>query len=82
MTKSDDEKKERRKHGAIFWFILTCLTGIVTGIAIAVAVLLGEYGLYDSTRMFRNNVNERLLKNYAVYALSDYENDFRLDQLE
>ncbi len=82
MTKNDDEKKERRKHGAIFWFILTCLTGIVTGIAIAVAVLLGEYGLYDSTRMFRNNVNERLLKNYAVYALSDYKDDFRLEQLE
>ncbi len=82
MTEKEDEKKERRKHGAIFWFILTCLTGIVTIVAIAVAVILGRYGLYDSTRMFRNNVNERLLKNYAVYALSDYNDDFRLEQLE
>ena len=63
MTEKEDEKKERRKHGAIFWFILTCLTGIVTIVATAVAVILGRYGLYDSTRMFRNNVNERLYDN-------------------
>ena len=82
MTKQDDEKKERRKHGAIFWFILTLITGAITICAISAAVILGEYGLYDSTGMFRNNINERLLKNYAVYALSDYTDDFRLEQLE
>ena len=82
MTKKDDEKKERRKHGAIFWLILTLITGTIACLATAAAVLLGQYGLYDSTRMFRNNVNDRLLKNYAVYALSDYSDDFRLEQLE
>ncbi|MBO4907853.1 MAG: HAMP domain-containing histidine kinase [Lachnospiraceae bacterium] len=82
MTGKDDEKKERRKHGAIFWFILTVITGVITLISVVTCVYLGDYGIYDSTIRFRNNVNERLLKNYAVYALSDYDNDFRLDQLE
>ena len=82
MTKKDEEKKERRKHGSFFWFILTLLAGTVACIAIAASVILGRYGLYDSTEMFRNNVNERLLKNYAVYALSDYNDDFGLEQLE
>ncbi len=83
-NKDDDikEKKGRRKFGALIWFILTVVTGIITGYCVGGCVLLGEYGLYDSPARFRNNVNEHLLKNYAVYALSDYNDNFMLDQLE
>ena len=82
MANKDGEKKERRKHGAIFWFILTVITGVITCFSIAACVMLGDYGIYDSKVRFRNNVNEYILKNYAVYALSDYNGDFKLDQLE
>ena len=39
-------------------------------------------GIYDSPRYFRKNVNEWFLHDYAVYALSDYQDDFGMSELK
>ena len=80
--KKDDGKKGRRKHGAIFWLFMTIITGVIAGVSIGAVAALAQFGMYDNDDTFRKNINDRLLKNYAVYALSDYNDDFNLDRLQ
>ena len=80
--KKDDGKKERRKPGAVFWLILTIITGAVALGSIGVVIALAQFGIYDNNDLFRKNINDRLLKNYAVYARSDFNDDFNLDRLQ
>ena len=75
-------KKSRRKHGMIFWFIIFMIFATLGGSCMALVSGLWDYRLYDSTRMFRENINDRMLRSYAVYALSDYQDDFNLKELQ
>ena len=82
MMISDTEKKERKKHGALFWFFMCVISFILLGAAGGAFGFFFEGGMYDSTKLFRKNVNNWLLQDYAVYALSDYQDDFGMEELK
>ncbi len=82
IEKRNDGVKEKRRHGAFFWMIITGIVAMLAGSCMACFAGLWDYGLYDSPRLFADNWNDRLLRSYAVYALSDFQDDFNLAQLE
>ncbi|MBO4610376.1 MAG: HAMP domain-containing histidine kinase [Lachnospiraceae bacterium] len=82
MKKQDNDLKERRKHGALFWFIISVISSLIFSGLCGTFYAFAEMGMYDSTRYFRKNVNDLYLKDYAVYALSDYQDDFGMNELK
>ncbi len=76
------DNRKKRKHGLIFWFIFCVIFTTLSGSCMALVSGLWDYRLYDSPRMFRENINDRMLRSYAVYALSDYQDDFNLKELQ
>jgi signal transduction histidine kinase len=82
MKKQENGLKERRKHGALFWFIISVISSLIFSGLFSAVYVLAEMGIYDSTRYFRKNVNEWFLHDYAVYALSDYQDDFGMSELK
>ncbi|MBP5471687.1 MAG: HAMP domain-containing histidine kinase [Lachnospiraceae bacterium] len=82
MKKQENGLKERRKHGALFWFIISVISSLIFSCLFAAVYVLAEMGIYDSPRYFRKNVNEWFLHDYAVYALSDYQDDFGMSELK
>ena len=82
MIKRDKEPKERRKHGALFWFIISVISITITGGLCAVLYTYAEMGMYDSPKAFRKSVNNWYLMDYAVYALSDFTDDFGMSELK
>ncbi len=81
-SEKNEGKKTRRKHGMIFWFIFWMIFAVIGSLCMSLVCGLVDYGLYDSTGLFRENINNRFLRSYAVYALSDYQDDFNLKYLQ
>ena len=77
-----EEKRKKKKHGAIFWLVFTCLFSVIAGIFLALISTFWDYGMYESTKLFRKNCNDRLLTGYSVYALSDFSDDFNMSELK
>jgi signal transduction histidine kinase len=76
-------KKERKPHGAWFWLIWVLVTGAVLGCCIGVVEeLQSGYGLYTNRSGYYTRWNRNQLHTYAVYALSDHKDDFRLKELQ
>ena len=81
----NDIKKEdtaKKKHGAFFWFVLTCIFSFIAGSSILIVSVFWDHRMYDSTKQFRKNCEERLLTGYSVYALSDFSDDFNMSELK
>ncbi|MBR3575262.1 MAG: HAMP domain-containing histidine kinase [Lachnospiraceae bacterium] len=76
------ENKVRKKHGAFFWFVLTFIFSCIAGVSILITALFWDHRMYDSTKLFRKNCNERLMTGYSVYALSDFSDDFNMGELK
>lgn len=80
-----DNKKEdalKKKHGAFFWFVLTCIFSFIAGSSILIVSVFWDHRMYDSTKQFRKSCEERILTGYSVYALSDFSDDLNLSELK
>ena len=47
-----DNKKEdalKKKHGAFFWFVLTCIFSFIAGSSILIVSVFWDHRMYDST---------------------------------
>lgn len=82
MKKDNAEKTARKKHCGWFWLILLVITVALATCSAGVFAGFVDYGMYDSTKLFEKNIQERELQSYAVYALEDYKDDFRYEQLK
>ena len=81
LKKDKTENKKKKKHGAVFWLIMLALSLCAFGICGSVFAALYDFEMYDSTVRFEKRWNERLLRSYAVQALSDYQDDLGLTEL-
>ncbi len=76
-------KKEKKHHGSIFWLIWFLVTGSILGLCLGFVMELEQnFYLYDGRTTFFREWNNKQLRTYCVYALSDYKDDFRMAELE
>ncbi len=75
-------KKKFTDHGALFFFIWSVISVCVLTACILAFEALFSWGMYDSTKLFRKNCEEWLLHDYACYALSDFRNDYHMNELK
>ena len=76
------EKKTRKKIHIVVWLIIFILSSAILGACLGVVEGFYQFGMYESPAEFKKEFNERLLRDYAVYALSDYQDDFNLAHLK
>ncbi len=74
-------EKTIKKHSGWFWLFWLLISLVIMGASMIGSATLYHYGAYKSKEAFRLQWNERLLKNYAIYALSDRENNYNIARL-